>query len=128
MDTKRQGGCQCGAVRYEVQGEPSHETLCHCTFCRRASAAPVVAWFSVAPEAFSVTRGELKRFNSSAHAVRSFCGECGTPLTYQRYGVHEVDITTCSLDEPEADTFVRSALKWGAVEDGLPRYLGLRDG
>ena len=133
MDTKRQGGCLCGAVRYEVRGEPSHETLCHCTFCRRASAAPVVAWFSVAPEAFSVMRGELKRFNSSAHAVRSFCGECGTPLTYQRHGIHEVDITACSLDEPEAvpprdHTFVRSALRWGAVEDGLPRYLGLRDG
>ncbi|RYF43370.1 MAG: GFA family protein [Comamonadaceae bacterium] len=125
------GGCQCGAVRYEVRGEATHETLCHCTFCRRVSGAPVVAWFSVPPEAFRVTQGALKSFRSSADAIRRFCGDCGTPVTYQRDGFNEVDVTTCSLDDPEAvpprdHTFVRSALRWAPVEDGLPRHPALR--
>jgi hypothetical protein len=126
------GGCLCGAVRYEVRGEIAHETLCHCTFCRRASAAPVVAWFSVRPEAFRLTKGALKSFRSSPGVVRSFCGDCGTPITYQRDGLNEVDVTTCSLDDPESasprdHTFARSALGWAPVEDGLPRYPTLRD-
>ncbi|RYF17487.1 MAG: GFA family protein [Comamonadaceae bacterium] len=132
MDAKRVGGCLCGAVRYEVRGEITQETLCHCTSCRRANAAPVVAWFSVPPEAFRLTKGMLKSFSSSPGVVRSFCGECGTPITYQRDGLHELDVTTCSLDDPESapprdHTFVRSALAWAPVEDGLPRYPALRD-
>ena len=132
MDAKRVGGCLCGAVRYEVRGEITHETLCHCTFCRRANAAPVVAWFSVRPEAFHLTKGTLKSFSSSPGVVRSFCGECGTPITYQRDGLHELDVTTCSLDDPESapprdHTFTRSALAWASVKDGLPRYPTLRD-
>ena len=133
MSAKRVGGCQCGAVRYEVRGKVTHQTLCHCTFCRRASAAPVVAWFSAAPHAFLVTAGELRTFSSSPGVVRSFCGNCGTPLTYQRDGLHEIDVTTCSLDDPESEppldhTFTQSALVWAPVEDGLPRHRTLRQG
>lgn len=32
------GGCFCGAVRYEAEGEPFHETNCHCSICRRTRA------------------------------------------------------------------------------------------
>lgn len=132
MDAARVGGCQCGAVRYEVRGAISNETLCHCTFCRRVSGAPVVAWFSVPPDAFRLTRGRMKTFPSSPGVVRSFCADCGTPLTYQRDGLEELDVTTCSLDDPESapprdHTFTRSALGWAPVDDGLPRYPALRE-
>jgi hypothetical protein len=131
MNDKRSGGCLCGAVRYEVRGVLMHETLCHCTFCRRVSGAPVVAWFSVRPEAFRVTKGQLKNFRSSPFAVRGFCADCGTPVSYQRDGLNEMDVTTCSLDDPESvpprdHTFVRSALTWAPIEDGLPRHAALR--
>ncbi|ERP85654.1 aldehyde-activating protein [Labrenzia sp. C1B10] len=29
------------------------------------------------------TRGSLKHFQSSNHATRGFCADCGTPLTYE---------------------------------------------
>jgi hypothetical protein len=132
MDASRTGGCQCGAVRYEVRGATSQETLCHCTDCRRASAAPVVAWFSVRPDAFRLTQGALKAYRSSPGVVRSFCADCGTQITYQRDGLGELDVTTCSLDDPESapprdHTFVRSALGWAPVHDGLPRHATLRE-
>jgi hypothetical protein len=131
MDAKLEGGCQCGAVRYQVAGAVTHETLCHCTHCRRASAAPVVAWFSVRPEAFALTQGRLKFFRSSPEVARGFCADCGTPITYQRDGLGEVDVTTCSLDNPESTpprdhTFTRSALPWAPVEDSLPRHATTR--
>ena len=39
-----EGGCLCGATRYVVQGDPVVVALCHCSMCRRAAGAPVVAW------------------------------------------------------------------------------------
>src|SRR6202795_638470 len=43
-DEELKGGCQCGAIRYEISGTPVIVAVCHCTMCRRANAAPAVAW------------------------------------------------------------------------------------
>jgi hypothetical protein len=128
-----EGGCLCGAVRYRVSGEPYHLTHCHCTMCRRASGAPFVTWFSAPSAGFLVTPGELVHYRSSPGAVRSFCGRCGTQLTFQRDdGVSEIDITVCSLDAPETlapedHTYVRSRLRWVALSDRLPKHSTARD-
>lgn len=125
--TLLRGGCQCGAVRYEAAGRPYNRTLCHCTICRRTSGAPVVAWFSVETGRFRITQGQPRQFRSSARAVRAFCGDCGTPLTFKRDDLDEIDIATCSLDDPEAvppedHTYLRSRLGWLALCDDLPRF------
>ncbi len=126
------GGCFCGAVRFEADGPVSHETLCHCAICRGVSAAPVVAWVSFPAGALRVTRGAPKEFRSSGLATRSFCAQCGTPLFF-RHDHHpgEIDVTTCSLDEPERfppkdHTWASRRLPWLAVEDGLPRHAEAR--
>jgi len=31
-----EGGCQCGAVRYRVSGEPVMAALCHCSLAGEA--------------------------------------------------------------------------------------------
>jgi hypothetical protein len=122
------GGCFCRAVRYEIDAEPFDRTVCHCTMCRHASGAPFVAWFSVPLSAFRIVSGEPASFKSSEEATRTFCGGCGTPLTYRATRWPDtLDVTTCSLDEPEHaqpqdHTFVRSKLSWVAVNDGLPAY------
>ena len=36
------GGCHCGAVRYEAEGEALTHALCHCVDCRRHAGAPMV--------------------------------------------------------------------------------------
>jgi hypothetical protein len=41
------GGCQCGAVRYAVEGDPLHHAVCHCADCRASAGAPMVAWLAV---------------------------------------------------------------------------------
>jgi len=122
------GRCCCGAVRYEVTGEPRHSSCCHCSICQRASAAPFVAWFTVAPAEFRLTSGELASFKSSEHATRSFCARCGTPIIFQStLYPDEIYITTGSLDDPEqvppkAHTFLASGLNWVKLADGLPAY------
>ena len=122
------GGCHCGAVRYEAEGVPFHPTICHCGDCRRVAGAPVVAWFTVARDAFRLVRGKMRLYASSPRAERGFCGDCGTPLTFAAHDLPaEMDVTTASLDDPArmppADhTQVASRLPWMVVADGLPQY------
>jgi hypothetical protein len=125
------GGCYCGSVRYEVSGTPFDATFCHCADCRRCAAAPFVAWFSVKRSEFRVVQGEPKHFASSEAVLRTFCPDCGTPLTYQHDGFpDEIDVSTCSLDmpdlvPPEDHTWTSQKLEWIDISNALPQY---RDG
>ncbi|HEV7266905.1 MAG TPA: GFA family protein [Falsiroseomonas sp.] len=127
------GGCLCGAVRYEADGTPFHETVCHCSMCRRASGAPMVGWFTVRRQGLRFVGGAPARYASSARAERSFCQRCGTPLTFEsRDFPDEVDVTIASLDNPEAvrprdHTRTGTQLGWVKLADGLTRYTDLRD-
>ena len=119
-------------MRYEAGGTPCHETLCHCSACRRASGAPCVAWFTVPRAAWRLTSGRTASFRSSTHATRSFCPRCGTPVTFasDRFP-DEIDVTTGSLDDPEAlpprdHTHAAAKLCWIEPADGLPRFPGAR--
>ncbi|MFL6673646.1 MAG: GFA family protein [Massilia sp.] len=131
---RAEGGCYCGAVRYQVDGETIHRTLCHCDDCRRISGAPVLAWFSVEPGALRFSRGVPVRFRSSEHVTRGFCGICGTTLTFEdARWPGEVDITTASLDDPEMappedHSYVPGRLEWLRTADGLPEYARTRSG
>jgi hypothetical protein len=96
--------------------------------CRRSAGAPFVSWFTVRRDDFRVTSGEPATFRSSDHATRAFCPRCGTQLTFQsRHFPDEIDVTICSLDEPELvpprdHTFASSRLSWDLLGDGLPAF------
>jgi len=127
------GGCHCGAVRYEVDGTPYNETICHCASCRRVSGAPAVAWITVDRAGFRVMRGALRPYASSPGVERGFCGGCGTPMTYAAARTPgEVDVAAATLDEPERvrprdHVQVGSGLSWAAPRDGLPVFREGRD-
>lgn len=67
------GGCFCGKLRYEVSGTPFDSTICHCADCRRAIAAPFVAWFSIKSSEFRFVRGVPASLVSSESVLRDFC-------------------------------------------------------
>jgi len=122
------GHCLCGAVRYETAARPVNETVCHCTMCRRAAGSPMVGWFTVPRGSYRVVAGAPASYRSSAHAMRTFCAACGTPLTFEstRYP-DETDVTTCSLEDPEQvpprdHTRTSTKLSWVRLADGLPVY------
>ncbi len=120
------GGCACGAVRYRIAGAPLVSVTCQCGSCRRAAAAPIVAWIHVEESDFAITAGAPVAHASSPDVTRTFCGRCGTPLTYRKVGyAAKLDVTTCSLDAPDAfppivHVWTSHALGWVALADGLP--------
>ncbi len=124
------GGCLCGAIRYRARGTPSFETNCHCATCRRAGAAPFVPWASFDAGDLTFERGAPRRYRSSPDVIRTFCADCGTPLTYQRVP-EQIDVTICSMDDPAGvpprdHTWVSHRLPWVVLGDALPRHEEVR--
>ena len=123
-----EGGCLCGAIRYRVTEEPTNSMICHCRSCRRAAASPVVAWLTFPATRFEFTRGQPTEFRSSPPVRRTFCGSCGTPLTYQHSdSPSTIDLTTCSLDDPQSfppthHSWLSDDLAWVRFGDGLPTF------
>ncbi|MBL8594089.1 MAG: GFA family protein [Devosia sp.] len=106
-DVHLSGGCQCGAVRFHITGNVGTPSICHCRMCQKAHGAPVIGWLTVPDDKLDWTRGAPAAFRSSAEAVRSFCGHCGTPLAFHRDGAAATDIAIAALDEPERSAPVR---------------------
>ena len=116
--TRLTGGCQCGAVRYELMEPPVRACICHCRMCQKASGQPFMAFATVKQEHLNWTRGTPGVFQSSNVAQRGFCKDCGTPLTFKFEG-DEINVTTGSLDDPTAapptvQYGVESAIAWCA--------------
>jgi hypothetical protein len=80
----------------------------------------------------SIRAGSSTRFRSSSKATRSFCPHCGTQLTFQADDYpDQVDITTCSLDHPEAvpprdQIYTSSKVQWIELAGGLPQFAQAR--
>ena len=113
------GGCQCGAVRYRLEAEPTGANVCHCRMCQKASGGPFMAFAGVRFDELVWTRGAPRVFASSALAERGFCADCGTPLTYRLLDRDRISVTIGSLDRPSA---VAPEMQYGAeFEAGLAR-------
>ncbi len=75
-----------------------------------------------------MTQGEPIEFRSSPHVVRTFCGRCGSLLTYRNeQDPGTIDVMTCSLDDPNAlpprfSVWVSQKLAWDRPADNLPAY------
>jgi hypothetical protein len=100
----RGGRCHCGAITYQLSGEPFHHALCHCIDCRRHAGAPMVGWAMFKAENVTVTKGTPKVYASSTDGRRHFCGDCGTGLFYTNANMLPgvIDVQTATLDDPNS--------------------------
>lgn len=132
MSFPTEGGCLCGAIRYRLAGTPIDAMHCHCVNCRKASGAAMLTWITVREEDFEWLCGEPRRYRyESEHypedPERWFCARCGSQLGWRCEDDGTVDLTAGSLDDPDLvepcfHHFVRSAVSWIHLDDGLPRY------
>jgi hypothetical protein len=81
MSSQTEGRCLCGSVRFVATGQPKGVAWCHCQSCRKHSGAPVSVFVVFGRDAYTVTEGEITRFNSSPGRLRGFCARCGSTLT-----------------------------------------------
>ncbi len=113
------GGCQCGAVRFRVEGALTGVSICHCRMCQKAFGNFYAPLATVPKGGLAWTRGEPKRFRSSSHVARGFCADCGTPLTFE--APEGISLAIGAFDDPGE---VAPTVQWG-MESKLPFVDGL---
>lgn len=119
-EIKRQGGCLCGAVRYELRGEPYKGGLCHCTDCRKVTGSPFLSYADWRPAQFSVT-GDYATYDG-----RCFCPTCGSRLF--SFGENQVEIYLGSLDDapydiaPRLEGWAKRREPWLPILPGMPMF------
>lgn len=73
---KYKGGCHCGGLAFEVEGELERATVCNCSICSRKGA---LLWF-VPRENMRLLAGEdaAATYTFNNHVIRHrFCRTCG---------------------------------------------------
>jgi hypothetical protein len=115
------GGCQCGAVRFRV-ARLGRASLCHCRMCQKATGG--IGGLYVTGEDVVWTRGGPKHWQSSNRVRRGFCGDCGTPLTFELEG-GALELAIPTFDTPaELPPVVQldpaSRLPWADELPNLP--------
>ncbi len=73
------GSCFCGAVQFEVTGEPMQQGFCHCNDCRQWSGGPVTSYALWQSSAVRVTAGgdKVVTYSKTGQAERRHCSACG---------------------------------------------------
>lgn len=125
------GGCLCGAVRYEVEGELIMAGHCHCLDCQKASGAGHGTHAFVPEPAVRIsgTVGEyVRRAESGALVTRCFCPTCGSSLFSRSSGMPG-GMTICvgTLDESDAipmqlRVYDKRRRSWDIVDPALPAF------
>ncbi|MEJ2178162.1 MAG: adenylate/guanylate cyclase domain-containing protein [Gammaproteobacteria bacterium] len=124
------GGCLCGEIRYEAEGEELGSAYCHCRMCQRFTGSPATVGTGIRKNLFRITQGKPKIYVSSKIAERAFCPTCGSSLwmTWPHAESRQdwIFVHTVSLDEPQkfppnSHTGMESCLPWHDIHDHLPR-------
>lgn len=131
MIKNHEGGCQCGAVRYVVEGSFAYAGYCHCGQCRHTSGSAFSASAGTKREAPRVTSGResISTYQKGESTVLSFCKHCGSNLFATRMDTGYVHVRMGTLDEepgirPMAHVFVADKAPWFKITDELPQFEG----
>lgn len=123
------GGCQCGALRYEVRQAPLMVYNCHCTNCQRIGGGAFSTPVTVLEAAFAFTAGEPRKFAWQSDAGNArfgyLCGTCGSRIAHGAVPSSGVlSLRSGTLDdtswvEPVGDIWTRSAQPWALTGDRI---------
>ena len=77
-----QGGCLCGAVRFEITAPFLLAGYCHCTHCQRRTGTGSSANGRVPQAGFRLLQGRerLRSFQPQSGVPKLFCETCGSAL------------------------------------------------
>lgn len=80
-----QGGCLCGAIRYEVIAAPRRVTYCHCKYCQRSTGSAYAVEPIFLKTDFKIIEGIPTTYSqpsagSGRRVTANFCSTCGTKL------------------------------------------------
>jgi len=129
------GGCLCGAVRYEADGDPAWTAICYCRDCQRTSGSGYVPVMGMARAQMRIT-GEMACFGAAAAngnvATRHFCLTCGSlvlgGILDDMAGTISIYIGTLddpSVFQPQIAIFTKHRLPWDCTVAGVTEFAAM---
>jgi len=132
VDTKINGRCLCGEVKYAVSGQAVRFYHCHCNRCRKATGTGHASNLLVAPvTSITWTKGEelLGKYKvpEAERFYNCFCTHCGSPMPRVVPELDAVLIPAGSLDseppiQPQGHIFWDSRAGWSCESGDKPHY------
>ncbi len=131
MAKRLQGGCACGAVRYELLAKPMRVHCCHCSNCQRQTGSAFVLNAIIETSLIKRLRGRPEPVAvPRAHAPHDIyrCRKCKVAV-WSDYGrrpqIRFVRVGT--LDDPSAlkpdmHIYTRAKLPWVKLPQGTPAF------
>ena len=131
---KASGGCLCGAVHYELDGEPIFQGHCHCVDCQKVTGTGHVSVVALPADAVKVS-GQLSSFAVTAESgqpyTRFFCPNCGSFIYGEPASMPGVRTVTAgtfddtSAFQPQMVIYTRNRPDWDRIDSGLPEFEGM---
>ena len=127
-DTTLEGGCLCGAFRFELAGPVAIVNLCHCSRCRKRSGSAFAAIVHADYSDFKILQGEdsIQLFEPDGWNARRFCSGCGSPLPGWDEEDNHIGIPAGLFDNlstpPALQIMTDSKPEWSKLRDDLPSH------
>lgn len=125
------GGCLCGAVRYEIVGDPGGILNCHCSKCRRFHGHYGVYSGVITDQLHILEKSGLRWFKSETDETpnvhRGFCKECGSSLFWHPRDSRHIWVALGSMEKPPklktlGHVWISQMADYYTIEDNLPKY------
>lgn len=126
------GGCLCGDIRYECQGEPLRSFICHCTDCQQFTGSVFAAELIFPKESVRILSGTPKGHSVTAESgndiERQFCSRCGSGLfAILEKRPESISVQAGSIDykaafKPSFQVWTQSQVETIRVNDDLTKF------
>ncbi len=129
---KYSGGCLCGEIRYEINGEPAFVGNCHCDDCRRATGSAFATNVFFKADDVKLLKGSPKSYHHVADSgnkmEKQFCANCGAQLFGTNSGREGMMLVKAgSFDDigeirPTISVYVSKALPFTKLPDDTKNF------
>jgi hypothetical protein len=127
------GGCQCGAVRYEIAAEPVTIYVCHCVECQKQTSSAFGMSATFPTESVQIVKGTMKNWrrkaDSGAEVFCQFCADCGTRLFHGKDSRAQfINLKPGTLDDrgwlrPVAHVWTKRAQPWVCIDADMLQFV-----
>ncbi len=128
------GGCLCGAVTYEVSGDPMFVGHCACENCQKSTGtghSSIAAFPETALKASGETTSYVGTGDSGQPTTYQFCPKCGSRLFTRAAMMPGAVMVTLGTMEPDTDLapsmliYGKRRRAWDHVDPSVPVFEGM---